>query len=655
MMASEESSGEPVCLVCLETHDTLKVVPVCKHVFCRRCLSKHLEKQGPSSESFPCPTCHVQSTLTEEGIDGLMDYDVDREDVLGKERQGVRAMKKDAGLKDKIDKCESCRFTLGSSVPAETLCDECEHLYLCVDCTKIHANNPVTSRHVVSSLKSLKRKAEAVCKKHKRQPASFCSTCSKPCCHLCILFDHGDHDVKSIGDAFRSLVEDLKNVTEGQEKRSTNPRKCEGQLKVLNASEVSRKKDILVQEIENHAERSIEQIIQQKDALKEQVLTKYKAVTEVLEWMNKLPGLPLLDKIVPKTQKLLSEAGPHPDDLRLLSVMLRQVTEVSIDDDIEACLDGYWEAYRSLFQSPMCFVPTNKSYSIGDMTVRERKCNLENAALVCEKTLEVDNDAKFIPCVANLGIDFYAVAHPILHGEASNGIDVFKFPGELQRTITDHVPPFYDMVATPAGEIAVLSDGAKERSCAVWIFDPEQGYTRTTTDFAVGGPLSFDISPINQYAILSGDGRKRVITLFNEDGSVELTHLVVEADGVKEARRISCSASFIYLIGKGGAIEVYKKEDKKLVLVDVNKQYTFNYGDISASLFAGVTVCFNCTATVIDLFRFAQGYQPYKLVYAGCKEIFSAQSGTDLESRVSVSDEYIVWSRGNRIMVFKES
>ncbi|XP_064647340.1 uncharacterized protein LOC135500100 [Lineus longissimus] len=649
MMASKESSGEPVCLVCLETHDTLKVVPVCKHVFCHRCLSKHLEKQGPSSESFPCPTCHVQSTLTEEGIDGFIDYDnlIGGDGTLGKEAKGsARGGIENSGDPNaETDECGTCRFTKGVMIKARALCDECGQLYLCAECTKIHAKNSATAGHVVKSLKSVKKKVGDLCKSHKKQVTSFCCTCSKPCCHLCVFLDHGDHDVKTIGDAFRSLVDDLNQATKGQEKRSSTLKVYERQLKILHTSEVSKRRDVLVHEIENHAEKCIEEIIRQKDERKAQVLTKFKFVTEVSEWINKLPTLQCLDKTVSEAKRVLLEADPHPDDLKTLSRMLQLVTDARIDEDFEERVDGYWDTYIDLLNNPLHFAPTrNQGYDIGTITVKKTFGILLSSVLSdFEKKLTVDNDTKFIPSLATLGNDLYAVAHPVIKGQRSNAIDIYKLSGELQQTISDHVPPFYDMVATPAREIAVLSDGASEGTCSVSIFDPdpEIGFVRSTEDFPVSGALSFDIDIRYRYAVLGGDGGKRV-TLFNEDGSEVASHPVSE---VTDASRIRCSARNVFIMGLNN-ISVYEQKGKDLIKMTERAQY--DYKDIAVNHFNDV---------VTEVFNHPNGLYVESLRLQNnrldrvCQKCIGGVTSRD--ARLSVGDGYIVVSNGHTFTVYR--
>jgi hypothetical protein len=143
--------------------------------------------------------------------------------------------------------------------------------------------------------------------------------------------------------------------------------------------------------------------------------------------------------------------------------------------------------------------------------------------------MQADSEDMFIPCVASLGQNCFAVAHPIREGEPSNAIDIYDFPGTFKRTLADNIPPVYDMSSTPDGKLAVLSDGTGDTSCSVKLFDPETGYISSTRDIDIAKPMSLGVTLKHQYVILgeNQEGQKQ-ITVLDKDGVVEHEYVIDE-------------------------------------------------------------------------------------------------------------------------------
>jgi hypothetical protein len=638
-MASMEHRSDPVCTICLEVPEVLKVVTTCKHAFCRKCLSSHIESIGQASRSFPCPTCSVECPLSGNGVDGLMDYD-DAEAVGGGLITGENVG------------CSSCRRTKDTIVDAENLCQECGNVYLCKDCTVIHGRNRATSDHVVISLKALNTKIGGNCRNHGELISRYCCTCSKPCCFICVLHEHGDHDVKRIGHVFCSLVQEVGYVADDYERKSNHLKRAELELKVLRDSEVSVRKATLIREIEEHAEITIERILEQKNAMKEKVQREYKVVSEVYDWLGKVPSLAKIEKSISQARAILPEVEPHPYDIKRLSEIKRRIESGNFTDDID--VGRYWKFYQQLFDKPFHFVPSEKEYTFGKLEVKENVYNdFSKCKLLFEKELPVDDkEFKYIPSVANLGNDFYAVAHPSVHGKSSNAIDIYKIPGEFQQTFTDNVAPICDMASTPDGKLAVLSEGCTGGSCHVRLFDPDDGYIRSTKDFHVCGPLSFDINMRHQYVVLSDDGVRRV-SIHNDDGSSEFVQDIDKSYDVSDAHKITCLAndSFV-LIGMANLV-IFKLKDRKMCEI-INCREIFTSGqkliDISATAFGEINLSYKMDNEYKLRKTFLRSdHLPNWHFYTMYK-----QRGAKTRARLSARNNYIVVSMNHTIQVYKE-
>ncbi|XP_064634691.1 uncharacterized protein LOC135492267 [Lineus longissimus] len=633
MMASKippEPGIDPVCTVCLQTPDVLKVLTTCKHLCCVECLSKHLKSLSAASESFPCPICQKQCSLPKNGVDDLEDDG--RAEECDEEQMTTESVA-----------CLICGIK-GTATEAESLCQECGNMYLCLACTHVHEKNKATASHVVISVASAKGKTGGSCRKHNELFGSYCCTCEKPCCRVCVFLDHGDHEVKKIWEVFRSILQEVQRVSEEYENRSKHMKRYEEQMKFLKNCEVSSKRDVLIREIEDHSETCIQQIIKQKEELKQKVLQDFQVVRDVYGWLEKIPALNKLDEAVTKSKTLLLEAEAHPRDIEKLSVIIRQIMDSELPENTS--VEKYMESFTRLFRKPPQFVPNITAQSIGGLMPGTPRSNasIEKRELVYEKELPVDDEDKYIPCVAKLSNDLYAVGHPTVPGTPSKALDIYKLPGDLQRTITDHVNPVYDIAATPDGNLAVLSDGQTQDSCSVRIFDPATGQMKTTQDVQVRSPISFDVNLCHEYVVLSHteDGNKKV-TIVDVSGSVEYTK-VVDKSVIPDASRIACCGGATVLMGR----------DMICDAMDCRQLHSDNwitYMDISATWFGEVT---SCCGFLNEHMLMRVSLDHGKLQDMWCTEKCRIDRGKKGEARLSVVGGYIVSSQDHTIRVFKD-
>jgi hypothetical protein len=461
-----------------------------------------------------------------------------------------------------------------------------------------------------------------------------------------------------LGEVFLSVAQEVDSLTREQERRSAELKKHESQMMMLNSPELTERRDLLLQEIDGHAARCIEMIVEKRDAIKAQVWNRYKLITEVTENLNKIPELPKLDSAVEKARQLLTMAEPHPVDIAELFAVKHDIVRCGIQHEID--IGGYWTDFRQLLDNPVQFVPLPlQEYNMGTFEVKKiPQPGVQRYLLTFEKELVADDEGKFIPCVANLGKDLYAVAHPTVRGQPADAIDVYKVPGEFLQTIRDHAAPLYDMDATPDGQIAVLSDGETEGTCSVRIFDPETGYLRSTKDFHIRDPLTLDVNKRYQFVILNKDTELRErnecvkrLSVFNEDGSVEITQIVDETSTANEVHKISCSARYFYITGKAHVFAVYEQEGKQLVRIsDASPHEYDDSGDISARYFDEISSCLTG--------EHCSYYGRHALVNNELKNwtaklVGKHPHGADIESRLSVKDNYIVSSQGRIIRVYQ--
>ncbi|XP_064642563.1 uncharacterized protein LOC135496910 [Lineus longissimus] len=658
----QHQACEPACPICLDTQTVLKVISTCKHAFCRGCLRNCLEKQDLASGciGFKCPTCLIECPLPSGGVDGLMDStevghaDTDELGILVPGSSGVQ--ENDECCEEENVSCDRCLYKSGAVVEAGNFCEECGNLYFCADCIHTHRRAKATKDHVVVTLEKGARGRK--CIPHKKWIKHYCITCSTAVCQLCIVLDHGDHELKEFEEAFQTFLEDVISAKKEIESRANYLKDCANELKGMQQTAATMK-TTLVNKIESRAERCVEEIMIQKEALKETVKNDFKEVACAEENLDKIPGLvETMEKYVAKADRLLQQAKDerYPQYMQALSKMsweLKDASRSSAGIDREA----YLTSYTSYWQSCLEFVPGKVDFSIGTLSQRKalKPLDIKHCQLVFEQKLVVDDEAKYIPCVANLGNDFFAVAHPTLSGKQSEAINIYKVPGVLHRTLKYNVRPLYDMAATPEGKLATLADG--ENSQCIQVFDPETGYLiRTTKDLPNQGHFAIAINMSQQFVTLREDLGRKIITAYKEDGSVVLSHIIDVSTVVKDASRIACSAGYIYVMG-ANAISAYEQRGQQLVRVTTSEgvhSRKIELTDISTIAFGEIYFGFNFQAENRRLFFGQLTIRDAKI--SGFRSIRVSEmnaQGAERVSRISVRENYNINSQGQTIRVYK--
>ena len=165
-------------------------VLLCLHTFCKECiggLAKESEKQGV--KVINCPTCNVECSLPENGVEGLA------RDLNLEFKSQAWALLAKCKSPEKI-KCMDCRKESKETKFCSDCCD-----FLCGRCADHHAASWRTENHKMvkasevnqDALKSLKSPELSYCKDsaHTTYPLDFyCETCDVLLCQSCLLADH---------------------------------------------------------------------------------------------------------------------------------------------------------------------------------------------------------------------------------------------------------------------------------------------------------------------------------------------------------------------------------------------------------------------------------------------------------------------------------
>jgi hypothetical protein len=435
-MALKAADFARVCMMCLETRP-LKIVGRCKHAFCTECLSTVLRSE--KGEVFACPSCKFDCPCPGDGVKGLVDF---TGEAVEKEKTPVqvrRQMKSDVQTKEMyalIAKCQICLHQK-KEIRATNMCRECDYLYICDNCSEIHGKNKATVCHQLVPLVSKKPTTnEAICNSHEMTLTSFCLTCSEPVCKICVTVEHGDHNVRKLGDVIESHVDKVKLTLEKQVKKLKELQYLRNKITLLQGEATTfDRQEVLVKEIEDHAEKCIGNIVKWKEDLKIQVKDNYKVIREIPVSLQKVSEVVQnMQQPIDRAVGLLAENEPHPmylDDLVSLEKDFEALARMQ--DDVEG-VDCMAQLCK-LHHFDCRFVPEAIDPTLGKLEFTE-KVQLRE---VFTHTMPVDSDV-FIPCVANLG-QMFAVAHPSEKGEPSGAVDIYESPGTLKCTLADHVLP----------------------------------------------------------------------------------------------------------------------------------------------------------------------------------------------------------------------
>jgi hypothetical protein len=305
-------------------------------------------------------------------------------------------------------KCQFC-IRKKRKVQATSLCVQCSHFYFCQDCTETHARNKATKNHTVTYLRPVEKEVLAVCTKHDTDLTSYCQTCGTAVCPVCVLFDHGDHIIEEIGDIINAKAEVVKNTLEKQENKLAELQHLKKELTRLKfMAPMVDKQDMLIKEIEDHAQKFIDQIVQWKEDLKKQVKMKFKIIRDISAgWEKVSDTVRELQQTINRARKLLTETENRPVYLDKL---------ISLQKDLDNIAEAGEGIEGKEFRKELCeldrnshrFNPEEIPTSFGEVGKAPRKFK---PVQLFKHTMKVDFKHKFIPCVANLGKKF-AVAHP---------------------------------------------------------------------------------------------------------------------------------------------------------------------------------------------------------------------------------------------------
>ena len=296
---------EVSCPVCTNIYTDPKQLP-CLHSFCLHCLNQwHRTSHG--RDTIRCPKCQALSRVPESGdlkdlptsfyLNGLIDVLAIRE------------------CKTSQVKCGNC----DKSSSENSYCFQCCMFY-CQDCIIGHNIMKTYKDHRVLALKEFQDKDyEDVMKRpdfcpkedhNKEELKYFCKTCEMPVCQICVILDHGGHNMKLIKEEAEIQKSEMKSFLENQ--------KCNLQAKMKTVNQLDEEFAKLMQQgedVKRDVQRFVDNLVAVIEAKKQNILSSLEKETRrsldlVMEQKTEIQRqITAIESALENTDKLLTRSS----------------------------------------------------------------------------------------------------------------------------------------------------------------------------------------------------------------------------------------------------------------------------------------------------------------------------------------------------------
>jgi len=261
------------CPICTEVFTDPRVLP-CLHTYCLKCIKEWFKDKLPG-DVVACPLCRQESTIPEEGLEGLP------RNFWVEKMLHVREL---TSIGAQSPPCSICTYRATSETPkidsATTYCFQCQEAF-CEPCANSHRKQKLSRDHKLLQIGD-KVKLEDLyaqypptnCDKHVDKSLElYCHDCRLVICMMCYIKDHHSHkcsDVNELVDEFRQQMKtDVSDV-------ANDVAKCQEKLQHL----ANEKKDFhqQISTSELQIREKTKQLKQMIDRHEELVLTELKSI-----------------------------------------------------------------------------------------------------------------------------------------------------------------------------------------------------------------------------------------------------------------------------------------------------------------------------------------------------------------------------------------
>ena len=346
MMAAKDvkmATDNLSCPVCYQLFKKPKYLP-CHHSYCEHCL----EKMQVQSKII-CPECRKEAIVPPGGVKDLdNNFFINRlvdEFILKRKVEGEAEVK-----------CDEC---CGDD-PVVAFCPDCT-LFLCHVCNEYHKRSVKSRGHAIVPLTELRSKKDVaiqpkpkamMCREHDIELLFYCETCDQLVCMYCTVKDHNGHNHDTVKKMVHKHRQELKKVTAPVQQMIKGLSDTHDNIEKMR-KKIRQQGDEVNGKIDQHYDRVIQKLMEQKEQLKQQVRhtvsQKEKAVTTQLEEVEYAQAEVL-------SMKELNDAVEKSSDQEVLSVKKQVI------DRMHQITDKYKKVnIPPVQQATMEFVPTKEA------------------------------------------------------------------------------------------------------------------------------------------------------------------------------------------------------------------------------------------------------------------------------------------------------
>ena len=345
MMAAKDvkmATDNLSCPVCYQLFKKPKYLP-CHHSYCEYCL----EKMQVQSKII-CPECRKEAIVPPGGVkDFDNNFFINRlvdEFILKRKVEGEAEVK-----------CDEC----SGDDPVVAFCPDCT-MFLCHVCNECHKRSNRFRGHGIVPLTELRSKKDVtiqpkvkalVCSEHEYELKHYCESCDELVCLYCTVKDHNGHNHDTVKKMVDKHRQELKKVTAPVQQMIRGLSHNHDNIEKMK-KKIRQQGDEVNKEIDQHYDRVIQKLMEQKEQLKQQVhhtvSQKEKAVTTQLEEVEYAQAEVL-------SMKELNDAVEKSSDQEVLSVKKQVI------DRMQQITDKYKKVnIPPVQQSTMEFVPNKE-------------------------------------------------------------------------------------------------------------------------------------------------------------------------------------------------------------------------------------------------------------------------------------------------------
>ena len=340
------------CPICYQLFKKPKYLP-CHHSYCEHCLEK-LQVQS----KIICPECRKEAIVPPGGVKDLdNNFLINRlvdEFILKRKVEGEAEVK-----------CDEC----SSEDPVETFCPDCT-MFLCHVCNECHKRSVKSRGHAIVPLTELRSKKDVtiqpkpkamMCREHDIELLFYCETCDQLVCMYCTVKGHSGHNHDTVKKVVSKHRQELKEITTPVEEMIRGLSTTHDNIEKM-GKKIRQQGDEMNKKIDQHYERVILKLTEQKEQLKQNVHNtvsrKVKAVTAQLDEIKYLKSEIL-------SMKELNDVVEKGSDQEMLSVKKQVI------DGMQQISDQYKKLNVPPVQlATLEFVPTEQDLGLLCSTAR---------------------------------------------------------------------------------------------------------------------------------------------------------------------------------------------------------------------------------------------------------------------------------------------